>query len=277
MKLVNEAAEFFVPDGTAVRDAFARTTDLCVSAHQDDAEIMAYGPIAECYRRPDHHFSLIVVTDGAGSSRAGLYTDVSDDQMRRIRAAEQKSAASIGGYSALALLSYKSSDVKQARPALLTELSGLIALACPDTLYTHSLADKHHTHAACALQVIEAVRLIPPDARPKRLVGCEAWRSLDWLPDSEKLLMDTSAYPNLSATLLGVFDSQLHGKRYDSASLGRRLANATFMSGHSPDRYASCSYGLDMTPLITDGGPTPEAFLSEKIEAFKAEALNLLK
>ena len=42
-------ADFFVPDGTALAAALARTTHLCLAAHQDDIEIMAYHGIAECW------------------------------------------------------------------------------------------------------------------------------------------------------------------------------------------------------------------------------------
>ena len=38
-------AEIYVPDGVPVDQALARTTHLCVSAHQDDIEIMAAQPI----------------------------------------------------------------------------------------------------------------------------------------------------------------------------------------------------------------------------------------
>ena len=47
MKLHNQHADVFVPDGSDPDAALARTTHLCVSAHQDDIEIMAYHGIVE--------------------------------------------------------------------------------------------------------------------------------------------------------------------------------------------------------------------------------------
>ena len=45
--MLNEMrAKVFVPDGTPVSEALARTTHLAVSAHQDDIEIMAYDGIS---------------------------------------------------------------------------------------------------------------------------------------------------------------------------------------------------------------------------------------
>ena len=46
-------------------------THMCVAAHQDDIEIMAYAPIAECYDSDEKFFAGVVVTDGAGSPRTG--------------------------------------------------------------------------------------------------------------------------------------------------------------------------------------------------------------
>ena len=82
---------------------------------------------------------------------------------------------------------------------------------------------------AVALRVIEAIRRLDQAERPARLVGCEVWRALDWIVDSDKVQMNVSAHENLQFALLGVFDSQIAGgKRYDLASMGRRRANATY-------------------------------------------------
>ena len=53
MKLKNHAAQIFIPDGIPEEEALSRTTDLCIAAHQDDIEIMAFAPIARpvVYRR----------------------------------------------------------------------------------------------------------------------------------------------------------------------------------------------------------------------------------
>ena len=73
MQFHNPGADLFVPDGVAPDAALARTTHLCISAHQDDIEIMAYHGIAECFGRKDKWFTGVVVTNGAGSPRNGIY------------------------------------------------------------------------------------------------------------------------------------------------------------------------------------------------------------
>ncbi|RPJ85479.1 MAG: PIG-L family deacetylase, partial [Acidobacteria bacterium] len=73
MNLHMPNAEIFVPGDEPAADALARTTHLCLAAHQDDIEIMAFHGISECFGRTDRHFTGVTVTDGAGSPRDGIY------------------------------------------------------------------------------------------------------------------------------------------------------------------------------------------------------------
>ena len=272
MNLKNSAAQLHIPDNEPSAEALARTTDLCIGAHQDDLEIMAYGPIIQCYGQPDRWFTGVTVTDGGGSPRSGIYEDYTDDDMKIIRAQEQMQAADIGKYAAQFLLAYPSGQVKAADNAVLIgELAEIILRCAPETLYTHNLADKHDTHVAVALNTLRALRKIPAEQRPKKVVSLEVWRALDWLCDEDKLPIDTSEHPNVAAALLGVYDSQIAGgKRYDAAALGRRLANATFFASHGVDETDSISFGLDITELA-NSGLSPTAFINGYIDKFRDE------
>lgn len=276
MKLNNENAVVYIPDNK--ENGYERTTDLCISAHQDDIEIMAYGPTVKCYQKDDLWFSGVVVTDGAGSPRTGEYEKYTDEQMKEVRIEEQK-AALIGGYASQFLLGYSSKNVKTpGDEALIEELKDVIMACSPKNLYTHNLADKHDTHVATALRVIEAVRRIPKEKRPEKVYSLEVWRALDWLCDEDKVIFDTSKHPNLAPALLGVYDSQIAGgKRYDANALGRRLANATFFESHGVDDIESMSYGLDITDLINDESIKPQEFIVKYIEKFKAEITDRLE
>src|SRR6188768_1841456 len=100
MKFSHPAADVFVPAANlAPEAALARTTHLCVAAHQDDIEIMAYHGIAECFGSADKWFSGVVVTNGAGSPRSGIYGSYTDEQMQDVRRLEQRKAALVGEYS----------------------------------------------------------------------------------------------------------------------------------------------------------------------------------
>lgn len=272
-------AQIFVPDALEAEAALERTTALCVAAHQDDIEIMAYGPIAECFGKADAWFTGIIATDGAGSPRAGVYEHFTDEAMKTVRAGEQNTAAAIGRYAAVVQLAYPSAEVKDpANEALVNELARLIRQCRPQTVYTHNLADKHDTHVAVALRVIAALRQLSVEDRPQRLVALEVWRGLDWLCDGEKVVCDTSGHQNLAASLLGVYDSQIAGgKRYDLAALGRRAANATFFASHFVDECDSMIYGLDMTPLMKDSNLSPADFINGAIDRFKDEVNERIK
>ncbi len=279
MKLKNSGAEFFIPDHSQLDEAISRTTHLAIAAHQDDVEILAYDGILKCFGRSDQWFMAVVVTDGAGSPRDDLYAGYSDDDLKKIRKQEQKKAAFIGEYTGLALLDYPSSAAKDPRDRdLVSELKQLITLARPRVIYTHNLADKHDTHVGTALKVIQALREIPAADRPAQVFGCEVWRGLDWVNDEEKVVFDVSGHPNLSAALIGVFDSQIcGGKRYDLATSGRRRANATYAAPHGTDQATALIYGMDLTPLVKDTALDINEYVTGYIDRFRQDVTDRIK
>jgi LmbE family N-acetylglucosaminyl deacetylase len=254
MELTNPGAHIYVPDGIDAAAAIARTTHAAIGAHQDDIPIMAHDGVEQCFGKTDKWLLGVTVTDGAGSSRTDLYADYSDEQMREVRIVEEKKAAFVGEYGAAVLLDYPSSAVKDGSDdAIVDELAGLLAAAQPEVVYTHNLADKHDTHVAVALRTIAAIRKLPPNTRPSAVYGCEVWRDLDWMIDADKVVFDVTARANLSAAMMGVYDSQISGgKRYDLATTGRRLAHATFSESHQVDVAQALIYAMDLTALIVD-------------------------
>jgi len=252
MELHNSGAEIYVADGSPVDMALARTTHLGVAAHQDDLEIMAYHGILECFGKPDKGFAGVTVTNGAGSPRDGLYGRYSDEEMQVVRRKEQKKAAYVGEYSAHVFLDYSSSAVKDPNDShVMGDLKRILAAAKPQVIYTHNLADKHDTHVAVTLRLIQALRDLPADARPQHLYGCEVWRNLDWLNDDDKVIFNVDGHENLATALVGLFDSQVAGgKRYDLATMGRRRANATYLASHGVDESTSLIFAIDLTPVM---------------------------
>ena len=90
MKFHLETAQVYIPDNMPVDQALARTTHLCLAAHQDDIEIMAAQPIIECFQQQAKRFTGVVMTDGRDSPRDDLYQDYTDDEMRLVRFKEQR-------------------------------------------------------------------------------------------------------------------------------------------------------------------------------------------
>jgi LmbE family N-acetylglucosaminyl deacetylase len=205
MKFHLETAEIYVPDNLPVDEALARTTHLAVSAHQDDIEIMAAGPIIECFQQDDKWFTGVVVSDGRGSPRAGIYERYDDEQMRLVRFKEQCKAAMVGEYAAQIMLDYPSKFIKDGNnKSTVEDLAAILNATHPTVVYTHNLADKHDTHVSVVLRVIEAIRSLPAAERPHKLYGCEVWRDLDWMVDKDKVAFNLSNQENLQAALLGV-------------------------------------------------------------------------
>jgi LmbE family N-acetylglucosaminyl deacetylase len=220
-----------------------------------------------------------VVTDGRGSPRNGLYEHYTDEEMRLVRFKEQRKAAIVGEYAAQVLLDYPSKMVKDGQNQLPAEdLATLFRAARPQFVYTHNLADKHDTHVGVALKVIAALRSLPVANRPEKVYGCEVWRDLDWMVDSDKVPFNLSEHESLQAALLGVFDSQITGgKRYDLASMGRRRAHATYFESHGVDQSSGLTYAMDLTPLIVHTDLEIIPFVQEVIQRFAQDVTARLK
>jgi LmbE family N-acetylglucosaminyl deacetylase len=270
MKLSEASAEIWVPDGLSEEAALKRTTHMSIAAHQDDVEIMALEGILAGFGSSEKWFTAVIVTNGAGSPRDGIYGKYTDDQMQAVRKFEQKKAAFVGEYAAVALLNHPSSNVKSAsNPAAKNDIKAIVGAARPEVIYTHNLADKHDTHVGVTLRTIAALRELPADHRPKKVYGCEVWRDLDWMVDGDKVVFKLAERENIAASLVGVFDSQIAGgKRYDLATLGRRRAHATYYQSHSVDAAQMINFGMDLTPLIHDEKLDPAEYIAGFVRRF---------
>jgi LmbE family N-acetylglucosaminyl deacetylase len=278
MKLHLPTADLFIPDGRPVAEALARTTHLAIGAHQDDLEFMAFHGIKQCYHSDSEWFTGVTCTNGSGSARTGNYGRYTDADMMQVRREEQRQAAIIGRYSAMLQLDYPSTIARDpADPRLRADLTGILTAARPDIVYTHNPADKHATHIAVVVPVLQAIRALPKDQRPRAVHGCEVWRDLDWLPDAEKVLHDVSGFDNLAAALNGLFDSQIAGgKRYDLGVIGRRRANATFFESHGVDSSDSLAFAMDLTPLAHDDTLDIVDYVTGFIDRFRADVVSKL-
>jgi LmbE family N-acetylglucosaminyl deacetylase len=274
VKFSNPQADVLVPAGSASPEAALRAvTHLCVAAHQDDIEIMAQSGISDCLDSPGRAFGGVVVTNGAGSPRSGAYRSFTDEQMVALRREEQRAAARIGGYAVQVQLAHPSADVKRpGHPGVAADLDAIFSGCAPEVVFLHNPADKHDTHVAVLLRCLEAILRLPEGRRPARVLGCEVWRDLDWLPDADKVALDSGRHPDLARRLLEAFDSQIAGgKRYDLAAVGRRSANATFNTSHATDRMAGITWAMDLTPVTRVGGPSIKDFTASLVGRFSGD------
>lgn len=264
-------ADVFVPAGGDPAAALARVTHLCVVAHQDDIEIMAHAGVCDCLDQPGKAFGGVVVTNGAGSPRTGKYAAFTDEQMLAVRREEQRRAATLGRYAIQLQLAHTSAEVKQSgRAEVVADLAAIFAGCSPEVVYLHNPADKHDTHVAVLARCLEALRTLPPARRPRRVLGCEVWRDLDWLVDTDKVALDAGRRPALAQEMLCAFDSQVAGgKRYDTAVAGRRAAHATFHTSHATDRLEGINWALDLTPLLAEDAPDLATFTLAAIDRLR--------
>jgi LmbE family N-acetylglucosaminyl deacetylase len=267
MKLSRPDASVFVPDGKPWAQAFRRVTHLGIGAHPDDLEIMAFHGILKGRR-----FGGITCTDGAGSPRAGKFVRYTETRMCEVRRREQDRAARLGRYGVMVQLRHPSRSLG----ALENDLFLLIQQMKPDVIYTHNLADKHATHLAVALATIGAIRRLPRGARPRRVYGCEVWRDLDWLDDGEKVSLDIGKDEKPQRKLLAAFRSQLTGKRYDEAVLGRARANATFANPRESDHVKRVWLAMDLSPLTRNPKLKIAAFVDQRLSAFRRDVIKRL-
>lgn len=271
MKLYKEMADLFIPDNREEEVALKRTTHLSITAHQDDTEIAAVHGVVSCFGSKDKWFTGVTMSNGSGSPRAGVYAKYSDAEMMVIRHDEQRKAAIIGEYAAHLQLGYSSSELKDGSDNnSVNDIVTILKATSPEVVYLHNPADKHDTHVAVTLRSIAALRQLSPEELPEKVYGCEVWRNLDWLNDDEKVILPVSGDDNMATALISVFDSQVAGgKRYDLASAGRRLANATYFASHDTDDFDGMNFAIDLTPLIKDHSLSIAQFTIDAIERFR--------
>lgn len=268
-----ERARIWTRDGLPLGEALAATTHLGIGAHHDDLEFMAFEGIALCHGKANLGFAGITCTDGRGSARKDALKETTAESLAAMRIREQEEAARIGKYTTMIQLGHSSAETTDPSITRLERELASILEACPGrVLYTHNPADKHRTHTGVFAAVLRAIRSLPRESRPARLVGCEVWRDLDWLCDQEKIRMDVSGHDSLANRLNAVFVSQIAGgKRYDLAVTGRRAANATFYEPRDGDSATQVITGMDLTPLMGDDHIDPVDFTCAMIQRFEAQ------
>ena len=268
-------AEIFVPDCINIESALARTTHMGIAAHQDDVEMLAFDGIVKCFGKSNQFFFGVTLTNGAGTPRDGMYADLTEDEIVAVRRKEQKKAAVVGEYGALALLDYPSTVVKSAaNQDPVDDIKVLVEAARPNVVYTHVPTDRHDTHVAVGLRVIRALQELPVELRPEHLYGIEGVQDNDWMIEGDKIYFDVSGHDSLANALIEVFDSQHCGaKRWDQAVTARRQAHAVFARYHSPDTWTQVIYGMDLTPLLNDTTLSITEYVLAYIERFKNDVV----
>lgn len=272
--------EYYIPNLTnlcsnnnaSIEDILERTTHLCIAAHPDDVEIMAFHGINECFLSESNYFTAVIVTDGRGGERCKSYSAMSDDEFINVRKQEQIKASLIGEYNAVIFLNHSSEILKNNQhDRAIIDILNILNLSKPRYIYTHSPFDNHNTHTAVCNSLIVAAKLYENYSTIRNIYGCEVWGSLDWLPVTRKVGLDVSSNINLQRALLGVFDTQMaRGKFFDEASIGKRKYNATFESALSEDRSLGLTYAIELKKTL-EPTETLQSFITNVINEFSLQ------
>jgi LmbE family N-acetylglucosaminyl deacetylase len=270
--MANNQPLTYLRDGISLPHALARTTHLIIAAHPDDAEIMAFSAIKECYADPKKFLTVIICADGANSVRKGRFLDYTDEQMISARQLEQLEAAKLGRYQVLLMLNQSSASIQNPNdPLLQHQLEVYLRGMQPEKVFIHNPFDRHLTHVSTVLKAIKTFRNI--NFHTKQLLACEVWRDLDWVQPADKINLDSSDETTLSRDLIACHESQIEGgKNYIEATIGRRIADATFSESHQLDSYTAITYALDLTPLLKSKSGIAR-YLKRYIRNFEINAL----
>jgi len=69
-------------------------------------------------------------------------------------------------------------DQERDRPVTKNDLKEILTATQPEVVYTHNLADKHDTHIGVVIAALQAMRELPREQRPKKVIGCESGATL---------------------------------------------------------------------------------------------------
>ena len=224
---------------------------VCICAHPDDCELMAIDGIQRGYRATKYTFACVVTTDGMDSERCGRYLKMTDKRMVNILMNEEKKAASIGRYNSVYFMNYSSEEARsQENEDIINEYVEIIKELKPRVVYTHSLLDRHPTHVAVAIKVINALRTMKKGDQPKVLYGCESERNLEWVDESKIVTFNVSKNMRLQRQLISVHKSQNLARDYVNAAMGRRFVNAVFNKVETKKNAKLTAKAINMTTLL---------------------------
>jgi LmbE family N-acetylglucosaminyl deacetylase len=201
-----------------------------------------------------------------------------DEDFIELRRQEQRAAAKMAGYRGVLQFSYASSEIRRStNPKLVEDLKRVFQAGNFNTVFTHSPFDRHATHRALSVHVLRAIQELPKRIQPKRVIGCEVWRSLDWLPSKMRKSFSILSTKAQMKELFSLYQSQIAGtKNYPEAVIGRKRSNATFSDSHAVDFAEFAEIGIDLSS-VAHGKVSLAKFVGELLKAFQTEIQNELK
>ena len=220
------------------------TRILLVTAHPDDADIMAGGTVAR-WLDEGHAVHSVIFTRG---DKGHDDPDMTSERATALREAEQRAAAAILGAPRLTFLDFADGELAWAGPALAEAATRLIRQERPDIVVTHDPyggapgyrePQLHPDHRAVGLAVVEACYFRAPGplfypAHGAAGLGAHRVREiLLIMSDHVDHVVDISATFERKVRAVRAHVSQF-GKHPDVEGFLRRLAGRAGSAGQLP-------------------------------------------
>jgi LmbE family N-acetylglucosaminyl deacetylase len=208
-------------DGEPSRAAGKRI--LVVTAHPDDADVLAGGTMAR-WADEGHALHLAVLTRGDKGHRDPAITP---ERVRVLREAEQRAAASVLGVSEVTFLDFEDGELAWAARELAETAARLVRQHRPDVVLTldpfagapgYSVAQLHPDHRAVGAAVVEAcyfrapVRLYYPAHAEAGLAPHRP----------EELLLIMSDHADHAIDISATFERKVRAVREHASQFGHR-------------------------------------------------------
>jgi len=205
-------------------------TILIIAPHQDDEVIGCGGTMAKLIQ---DGCDVLVVHVFAGTSGVA---NVNERESRRIRMAEAKASAAIGGYKLLPCLGFKDRDRSrdsQLQSAIITVLRQVK----PDVIFIPHKLESDYEHRLVAIEAREAAWLAasdiaPDDGKPlaamSRIFYYEVWKNID----KPTVLSNIDNFVAIKREMLRVFSTQMDGSGWVEGSIGRNAYRGVTTAGN---------------------------------------------
>jgi LmbE family N-acetylglucosaminyl deacetylase len=211
---------------------------LIIAPHPDDDVIGMGGTIA-LKAEEGHNFTIVYVTNGAGSIKTDDYKELSTDELVKLRKKEAELSIQIllnnPHQAEQIFLSYKSADLFENPEAYKEELKQILRKKTFNEVYLPYPEDRHPTHRAVAELSKEAVKECT--APSSKLADFYAYETWDAIPINDKVItVDISQYYKRKLSAVSCHKSQCSITPFDEGIIAKNKYNAVFSSINSKNK-----------------------------------------
>ena len=207
---------------------------LIISPHPDDDVIGMGGTIA-LNADKGHNFTIVYVTNGAGTIKTDDYNNLSVDEIIKLRKKEAELSIQFlldnPHQAEQIFLGYKSANLFENPEQYKNELSQILKRKTFDEVYLPYPDDRHPTHRAVAQLSTDLIKKASPQPE---LYAYETW---DAIPINEKTVtVDISPYYKRKLSAISCHKSQCSITPFDEGIIAKNRYNAVFGSINSKNK-----------------------------------------